>query len=83
MLHCNERAIEPTTSWALQTCREIKSPGWWQLVKRKRDVPLGETLEDLRWPGLPRERLERWAAELDLPSLVRDLVARSARFAEA
>ncbi len=47
------------------------------------DVPLRETLEDLRWPGLPRERLERWAAELALPSLVPELMARSARFAEA
>ena len=46
------------------------------------DVPLRETLEDLRWPGLPRERLERWAAELALPSLIPDLVVRSARFAE-
>jgi 5'-3' exonuclease len=45
------------------------------------DVPLRETLEDLRWPGLPRERLEAWAAELALPSLVPELLARGARFA--
>lgn len=47
------------------------------------DVPLRETLEDLRWPGLPRAHLERWASELALPSLVAELVARGARFVEA
>jgi 5'-3' exonuclease len=46
------------------------------------DVPLRESLEDLRWPGIPRERFERWCAELDARSLLAPLETRNARWAE-
>jgi 5'-3' exonuclease len=34
------------------------------------DVPLAESLEDLRWRGLPPDRFERWCRELDAPALL-------------
>jgi 5'-3' exonuclease len=46
------------------------------------DVPLPDTLEDLRWRGVPRTRFERWCAELDARPLIPTLEARGVRWAE-
>ena len=35
------------------------------------DVPLAQTLEDLEWMGVPRERFEAMCAELDAPRMLR------------
>jgi 5'-3' exonuclease len=44
------------------------------------DVPLAESLDDLRWRGLPRARLEAWCAEVDARTLVASLDGRGARW---
>jgi 5'-3' exonuclease len=44
------------------------------------DVPLGESLEDLRWRGIPRARFERCCAELDARAMLPTLEARGARW---
>lgn len=72
----------PQLARALEEDRELVTL-YRRLATLVTDVPLRETLEDLRWQGLPRARLERWAAELELPSLVPELEARGARFAAA
>jgi 5'-3' exonuclease len=46
------------------------------------DVPLRESLEDLRWRGIPRRSFEAWCVELDASSLVPAAEARGARWAE-
>ncbi len=38
-----------------------------RLATLVRDVPLPESLEDLRWRGIPRERFEKWRQALDAP----------------
>jgi 5'-3' exonuclease len=44
------------------------------------DVPLAETLEDLRWRGVPRARFEAWCARLDARALLSTLDERGARW---
>jgi 5'-3' exonuclease len=45
------------------------------------DVPLSETLDDLRWSGIPRDRLEAWCDELGTRSLLDPLEKWPARWA--
>jgi len=45
------------------------------------DVPLPETLEDLRWRGVPRERFEAWCAELGTTAMIETLERWPARWA--
>jgi 5'-3' exonuclease len=45
------------------------------------DVPLPESLEDLRWRGVPRARFERWCASLGAGALLAPLEAWPARWA--
>jgi 5'-3' exonuclease len=45
------------------------------------DVPLAESLDDLRWRGVPRARFEAWCAEVDARALLPTLEARGARWA--
>jgi 5'-3' exonuclease len=45
------------------------------------DAPLAESLEDLRWRGVPRRAFERWCAAMDARPLVATLEARGARWA--
>jgi 5'-3' exonuclease len=54
-----------------------------RLATLVRDVPLPETLEELRWRGIPRTRFEAWCARLDARALVPTLDAWSARWADA
>jgi 5'-3' exonuclease len=44
------------------------------------DVPLKESLEDLRWNGIPRERFERWCESLAADRLLEAARARPARW---
>jgi 5'-3' exonuclease len=53
-----------------------------RLATLRADVPLAESLDDLRFRGLPRARLERWCAELDARALLGPLEARGARWAD-
>jgi 5'-3' exonuclease len=46
------------------------------------DVPLPETLDDLRWQGIPRARFEGWCDELGARALLPTLEARRARWAD-
>ncbi len=46
------------------------------------DAPLAESLDALRWRGIPRGRFERWCAALDARPLVATLDAWSARWAD-
>jgi 5'-3' exonuclease len=46
------------------------------------DVPLPESLEDLRWRGIPRDRFEEWCGSLGARGLLATLEARPARWAE-
>jgi 5'-3' exonuclease len=46
------------------------------------DVPLPESLDDLRWRGIPRARFERWCDELGARALLPTLEARRTRWAE-
>ena len=41
------------------------------LATLRTDVPLSQTLEDLEWMGVPRERFEAMCAELDAPRMLR------------
>ncbi len=52
------------------------------LATLRTDVPLAESLEDLRWRGIPREQFESWCAELDAGALLGPLEARPARWAD-
>ncbi len=45
------------------------------------DVPLPESLEDLRWRGIPRDRFEAWCDGLGVRSRFAFLEARPARWA--
>jgi 5'-3' exonuclease len=45
------------------------------------DAPLPETLEDLRWDGIPRGAFERWCAAIGAPALLPTLEAWPARWA--
>jgi 5'-3' exonuclease len=41
-----------------------------ELATLRTDVPLSESLDDLRWKGVPRDRFEATAAELNAPHLL-------------
>jgi 5'-3' exonuclease len=47
-----------------------------RLATLVRDVPLRETLDDLRWRGIPRLRLEAWCDALGARALLGPLAAR-------
>jgi 5'-3' exonuclease len=49
-----------------------------RLATLVQDVPLPDSLDDLRWRGIPRDRFERWCADLGARAL---LEARTARWA--
>jgi 5'-3' exonuclease len=76
------RAIRGTAQLAyeLETCRDAAML-YRRLATLVRDVPLAESLEDLRWRGIPRARFERWCAEVDAGSLVPTLDERRAHWA--
>ncbi len=44
------------------------------------DAPLAESLEDLRWRGIPRARFERWCAEVDARAFLATLDGRPTRW---
>jgi 5'-3' exonuclease len=46
------------------------------------DVPLPETLEDLRWRGIPRDRFEAWCAELGTTAMIATLEQWPARWTQ-
>ena len=46
------------------------------------DAPIAESVEDLRWRGIPRARFERWCAALGARALVETLEAWDARWAD-
>ena len=52
-----------------------------RLATLVRDVPLAESLEDLRWRGVPRPAFERWCEALDARTLVAALDGRRTRLA--
>jgi 5'-3' exonuclease len=52
-----------------------------RLATLVKDVPLPESLEDLRWRGIPRDRFGAWCADLGASSLLGPLESRSARWA--
>ncbi len=47
------------------------------------DVPLPESLDDLRWRGVPRERFEKWCDALGARALLAAPGTRRVRWAEA
>jgi len=47
------------------------------------DVPLPESLEDLRWRGIPRHRFEGWCGELGALALLRSLESGRVRWTDA
>jgi 5'-3' exonuclease len=51
-----------------------------RLATLRTDVPLAESLDDLRWRGIPRERFERWCAAQDARALVATLDGWQARW---
>jgi len=66
---------------AAQLARELSARREDALLYRRlatllRDVPLAEGLHDLRWPGLPRARLEAWCEALGTRALLGPLTAR-------
>jgi 5'-3' exonuclease len=80
-------ALWPTSiRGAAQLARELGSGREAALLYRRLatlvdDVPLPESLEDLRWRGIPRDRFEAWCAELGARALLAPLEARPARWA--
>jgi len=52
-----------------------------RLATLVRDVPLSASLDDLRWPGIPRARFEAWCADLGARALLGPLEARPTRWA--
>ena len=52
-----------------------------RLATLVRDVPLPETLDELRWPGIPRARFETWCDALGARALLGPLQARPTRWA--
>jgi 5'-3' exonuclease len=46
------------------------------------DVPISDSLDDLRWRGIPRARFEGWCDELGARALLSTLEARRARWAQ-
>jgi 5'-3' exonuclease len=52
-----------------------------RLATLRLDVPLPESLEDLRWRGVPRERFEAWRASVGAGALLGPGEGRSTRWA--
>ena len=46
------------------------------------DVPLSESLDDLRWPGIPRARFEAWCGRLNARAMLPTLGAPQTRWVE-
>jgi hypothetical protein len=75
-----------TIRGAAQLSRELQSQREAALLYRRlatlvNDVPLPESLEDLRWRGIPRGHFEKWCADLGALALLGPLEARAARWA--
>jgi 5'-3' exonuclease len=77
----------PGLRGAERLARELESGREAALLYRRlatlaRDVPLPESLEDLRWRGIPRARFRDWCAAVGAGSQLAALEARPARWAE-
>jgi 5'-3' exonuclease len=75
-----------TIRGAAQLSRELQSQREAALLYRRlatlvSDVPLPESLDDLRWRGIPRGSFENWCADLGALALLGPLEARAARWA--
>jgi 5'-3' exonuclease len=68
-------------AWALDAERGAAAL-YRRLATLVTDAPLGASLEDLRWKGIPRARFERWCAALDARPLVAALEAWNARWSD-
>ena len=71
---------------AVQLSRELESRREAAVLYRRlatlvNDVPLAESLDDLRWRGIPRARFEAWCADVGALALLGPLEARTARWA--
>jgi 5'-3' exonuclease len=71
---------------AAQLARELAASRAEVLLYRRlatlvRDVPLAESLDDLRWRGIPRARFEAWCDAVGTRALLGPLEARPARWA--
>ncbi len=71
---------------AAQLARELAARRDEALLYRRlatlvRDVPLAESLDDLRWAGVPRARFEAWCEALGAGTLRESLARREARWA--
>jgi 5'-3' exonuclease len=71
---------------AAQLARELESAREAAVLYRRlatlvNDVPLSESLEDLRWRGVPRARFEEWCAEVGAIALLGPWAARPAHWA--
>jgi 5'-3' exonuclease len=71
---------------AAQLARELAASRAEVLLYRRlatlvRDVPLAESLDDLRWRGIPRARFEAWCDAAGTRALLGPLEARPARWA--
>ena len=80
-------AWPPGIRGAPQLARELERAWEEALLYRKlatlvSDVPLAETLDDLRWRGIPPARFEEWVRELDAQRLFPAAGARATRWAE-
>ncbi len=67
-------AIWPPLQGAARLARLLQDEREAALLYRRlatlvRDVPLSESLDDLRWRGVPRGRFEKWRQALDAPGL--------------
>jgi 5'-3' exonuclease len=84
------RAAEwpPTIRGALQLAAVLEAQREAALLYRRlatlvTDVPLPDTLETLRWRGVPRARFESWCAEVDARELAVTLDGRRTRWGDA
>jgi 5'-3' exonuclease len=73
---------------AAQLARQLESARGDALLYRRlatlvRDVPLAESLQDLRWPGIPRLRFESWCSTLGAGRLLASLETRRTRWSAA
>jgi 5'-3' exonuclease len=76
-----------TIRGAAQLARELGSGREAAVLYRRlatlvSNVPLPESLDDLRWRGIPRARFEGWCGELGALPLLLTLDARRARWAD-
>jgi 5'-3' exonuclease len=66
-------------AWTLDAEREAVAL-YRRLATLVTDAPVAESLEDLRWRGIPRARFERWCVGMDARPLVATLDAWNARW---